>query len=209
MSGPYTLSCTPLVLGRAIAREWKGIPVATKKFALNTDPHVAEIGDDETLLFLPEVMGDEFLDSYGRLQETTKALDVDLNDAASVDLSQVRGAHTALRLFLASLMLPESAERFARWEVHAGGKTISSHAEPDEAREAAEGRQGAKVVDAGLRLTDRVLVDLMEWVVELYGGAGGRRPPTSSSDSAQASQRPGQRGRGASPSRGSTSTRGR
>ncbi|MGW6414359.1 hypothetical protein [Streptomyces sp. NPDC055055] len=183
--------------------------MATKKFALNKDPHEAEIGDDVTLLFKPEVMGDEFLDSYTQLQETTKRLDVDLSDTANVDLEQVREAKTALRLFLAALMLPESAEHFARWEVRAAGKTVSSHPAPEQAREAAEGRKNARVVDAGLRLPDRVLVELMEWVVELYGGAGGQRPPTSSSDSAPASQRPGQRGRGASPSRASTSTRGR
>ncbi|MFF8513621.1 hypothetical protein ACF064_36930 [Streptomyces sp. NPDC015492] len=54
--------------------------MATKKFALNKDPHAAEIGDDVTLLFKPEVMGDEFLDSYTQLQETTKRLNVDLSD---------------------------------------------------------------------------------------------------------------------------------
>jgi hypothetical protein len=196
-------------LGRATAREWKGIPVANKKFALNTQPHAAEIGDDVTLYFLPEVMGDEFLDSYGRLQETTKRLNVDLSDASNVDLSHVRAANTALRVFLASLMLPESAESFARWEVHASGKKVGSYADPASAEEAAAGRKGAKVVDAGLRLPDRVLVELMEWVVELYGGAGGQRPPTSSNGSAPASPPPGPRGRGVSPSRASTSTRGR
>ncbi|MGD9485747.1 hypothetical protein WDH52_21255 [Streptomyces sp. TRM70308] len=144
--------------------------MANKKFALNTQPHVAEIGDDVTLYFRPEVMGDEFLDSYGRLQETQKFLNVDLSDAASVDLSHVRQVNVELRVFLASLMLPESAEEFARWEVQVGGKTVSSHGEPEVARKAAEGRKGATVVDAGLRLPDRVLVELMEWVVELYGG---------------------------------------
>ncbi|MFH8577111.1 hypothetical protein [Streptomyces zaomyceticus] len=184
--------------------------MANRKFALNRQPHEAEIGDDTTLLFQPEVLGDDFLDAYGRLQETTKKLNVDLSDASNVDLSQVREANVALRVFLASLMLPESAGEFARWEVRTGEKVISSHGTPQEAQEAAAGRKGAtKVVDAGLRFPDRVLVDLMEWVVELYGGAGGQRPPTSSNDSATASQRPTPRGRAVSPSRGSTSTRGR
>ncbi|GGX37729.1 hypothetical protein GCM10010353_61440 [Streptomyces chryseus] len=196
-------------MGRATAREWKGIPVAIKKFALNTQPHEAEIGDDVTLLFQPEVMGDEFLDAYGRLQETTKKLNIDLSDATSVDLSDVREANVALRVFLGSLMLPESAEQFARWEVRAGGKTVGSYRDPEEAREAAESRKGGKVLDAGMRLPDRVLVELMEWVVELYGGAGGQRPPTSSNASASASPGPGPRGRAALPSKGSTSTRGR
>lgn len=180
--------------------------MATKKFTLNTQPHEAEIGN-VTLLFQPEVMGDEFLDAYGRLQETTKRLNIDLSDMQSADLSQVRETTAALRVFLASLMLPESSPQFARWDVVAGGKVVGSYSDPAEAREAAEGRKGAKVVDESMRLPDRVLVELLEWVVELYGG--GNRPPTSSSGSAPASPSPGRPGRAGSPSRASTSMRGR
>ncbi|MFF2612380.1 hypothetical protein [Kitasatospora sp. NPDC058046] len=170
--------------------------MATKKFALNTTPHVAEVGA-HTLLFQPEALGDEFLESYSRLQGTYKGLNLDLTNPA-LDLGQVRDATVALRQFLASLMLPESAEEFARWDVVVGGKTASSHGDPAEAREAADGRKGARVVDRGLRLPDRVLIELMEWVVELYGG---QRPPTSSSGSATASPRPGSPGRGTSRSK--------
>ncbi|MGW6391229.1 hypothetical protein ACWFR1_12170 [Streptomyces sp. NPDC055103] len=177
-----------------------------KQFALNTSPHEAEIGD-VTLEFLPEVMGDEFLDTYASLQDTTKRLSIDLSDMTNVDLAQVRDTTQALRVFLAKLMLPESAEKFARWEVKVGAKVVSSHFDPDEAREAAETKKNAKVVDAGMRLPDRVLVELLEWVVELYGG--GQRPPTSSSASAPASSSPGPSGRAGSRSRGSMSTRGR
>lgn len=180
--------------------------MATKKFALNTQPHEAEIGD-VLLSFLPEVMGDEFLDAYGRLQETTRLLNVDLSDAANVDLSKVREATVALRLFLASLMVPESAEVFVRWKVKVGGEVVASFGDPEEAREEAEHRENAEVVDVGMRLPDRVLMELMDWVVELYGG--GQRPPTSSNGSAPASQRPGPSGRATLPSKASTSTRGR
>ncbi|CAM5301305.1 hypothetical protein AB0F92_22690 [Kitasatospora aureofaciens] len=167
-----------------------------KTFALNTEPHIAEVGDHE-LRFQPEVLGDEFLDAYSRLQDTYKSLDLDLSNP-DVDLGQVREATVALRLFLASLMLPESAEEFARWDIVAAGKTVSSHGDPAQAREAAGGRKGARVVDRGLRLPDRVLIELMEWVVELYGG---QRPPTSSSGSATASPRPGTPGRATSRSK--------
>ncbi|MBT2453246.1 hypothetical protein J7E98_00200 [Streptomyces sp. ISL-86] len=181
--------------------------MAKKQFALNTTPHEAEIGE-VTLQFKPEVMGDEFLDNYGRIQETSKKLDIDLSDMGSVDLSKIRETKQSLKVFLAHLMLPDSAEVFARWEVRVGQKTVSSHPDPDEAHEAAEGRKNAEVIDAGMSLPDRVLVELLEWVVELYGG-GGSRPTGSSSGSAQASPSPGMPGKAASRSRGSTSTRGR
>ncbi|MFD4314981.1 hypothetical protein [Streptomyces sp. NPDC058548] len=182
--------------------------MATKKFSLNTSPHEAEIGDDVTLRFLPEVMGDQFLDTYSQLQETMKRLNVDLSDMAAVDLAQVRETTQALRVFLASLMVPESAAEFVSWEVrNASGKVLSSHRTPDEAREAADGKKNVTVVDAGMRLPDRVLIELLEWVVELYGG--GQRPPTSSNASAPASSSPGTNGKAGSRSRGSMSTRGR
>ncbi|MGC0418413.1 hypothetical protein [Embleya sp. AB8] len=181
--------------------------MATKKFALNTEPHIAVVGDVE-LLFQPEVMGDEFLDAYSRLQDTTKRLNIDLADATNADLGTLREATVALRMFLVSLMLPESATVFARWDVVvSGGKVVASHADPEEAREAAGGRKGARVVDQSMRFPDRVLVELLEWVVELYGG--GTRPPTSSNGSALASSSPGILGKGNSRSRASTSTRGR
>lgn len=167
-----------------------------KQFALNTSPHEAEIGD-VTLRFKPEVLGDEFLESYQPLQDLQRQLNIDPDNVAETDLSKVRESTAAMRVFLASLMLPESAAEFIRWDVAVGGKTVSSHHDPDEARVAASKRKGATVKDAGLRFPDRVLVELMEWVVELYGG-GGSRPPTSSAGSAPASRPPGKRGRGAS-----------
>lgn len=169
-------------------------------------PHEAEIGDT-SYLFEPEVLGDEFLDRYERLQEANRKLNVDPANLGDTDLSKVREATVAMRVFLASLMLPESASGFARWDVIASGKVISSHPNSEEAAAAAAKRKGATVKDAGRRYPDRVYVDLMEWVVELYGG--GQRPPTSSSGSAPASPPPGRRGKGVSPSRASTSMRGR
>lgn len=175
--------------------------MATRKFALNTEPHIAEIGEYR-FEFQPEVMGDEFLDSYSLLQETGKRVNVDLADTTNIDLSDVREVTVALRVFLASLMLPASAAEFTSWQVRAaGGKVLSSHRTPDEAHAAAAETKGkTTVVDGGVRLPDRVLVELMEWCVELYGG--GQRPPMSSNASAQASLPPGRPGRATSRSRG-------
>lgn len=63
---------------------------------------------------------------------------------------------------------------------------------------------------AGMRLPDRILVELVEWVAELYGGgSGGDRPTGSSGGSVPASPRPGSRGTASSRSRGSNPGRGR
>lgn len=141
-----------------------------KRFAIRTEPHVAEIGDDVELLFQPEVMGDEFMDAYSQLQEAQKKLPADPEQLAQVDPKVIKQAKAAVREFLAEMMLPESAEQFGK-----------------------------------LRLPDRVLTDLLHWVVELYGD----RPTGSSSGSAPASPPGGTSGTGSSRSKASTRTRGR
>ncbi|MFF4391435.1 hypothetical protein ACFY0G_32300 [Streptomyces sp. NPDC001552] len=169
-----------------------------RTFALNTEPHEAEIGD-VVLRFKPEVMGDDFLDGYTRLRDAQSAMGIDTNDLANVDPETLRTVLAGTRVFLAGLMLPESAEEFARWEVVAQGHETLSYSDPAAAAEAAEKLDGAKVVDRCMRLPDRVLVQLLEWVVELY--AGGSRPSTSSTASASASRRPGTPGKAVSRSR--------
>jgi len=178
-----------------------------KNFALNTEPHVAQVGDVE-LQFQPEVMGDDFMDAYGELRDAQQAIGVNLDDLASVDPAQLRQVSRALRGFLAHLMLPESAELFTRLDVVKGGKVLESFEDLEEAEAYAAKVKGggARIVD-GLRLPDRVLTELLEWVVELFGG--GQRPPMSSSGSATPSPQAGRRGTGVSPSRASTRTRGR
>ncbi|MFI9026298.1 hypothetical protein [Streptomyces sp. NPDC053560] len=177
----------------------------SRTFTLNTEPHVATVGETQ-LLFQPEVMGDEFLDAYEALQESQKRLGVDVNNLAAADPEALRAVVRALRLFLARLMLPESAETFARWEVRKDGETVSAHGTPEKAEEAAAKVEGT-VKDVGMRLPDRVLVELLEWAVELYGG--GQRPTGLSNASAPASPPPGTRGRAVSPSKASTRARGR
>ncbi|MGA5202817.1 hypothetical protein [Streptomyces variegatus] len=182
--------------------------MAKKSFALNTEPHVASVGDAE-LLFQPEVMGDEFMDALGELREAQKAASgIDLEDLQTLDPDALRSASRGLRGFLAQLMLPESAELFTRLDVVADGAVVASYQDRDEAQKHADGIEGARVLDA-LRLPDRVLVELMEWVTELYGGGADQRPPTSSSASAPRSQKGGRRGMGVSPSRVSTPAAGR
>ncbi|MFF2964221.1 hypothetical protein ACFVT1_36260 [Streptomyces sp. NPDC057963] len=148
--------------------------MARKSFALRTESHVAEIGDDIELEFQPEVMGDEFLDAYEALQDTYTELGVDPSNAAGMTPAQLRTTTDAVRAFLAGLMLPESAAQFDT-----------------------------------MRLPHRVIVALLEWTMEIYGGNGGQRPPTSSNGSAAASPPRGTRGTASSRSKGSTPARGR
>ncbi|XVV34942.1 hypothetical protein ACQPXT_13235 [Streptomyces sp. CA-100214] len=155
--------------------------MARTKIALNTEPHVVEIGDDTELKFQPEIMGDEFIDAYSELREAQKsASGVDLDDLSNLDPSMIRGAARAMRAFLAKLMLPESAEFFLRVDVVQGGEILKSFTNWAEAEEYAEGIPGARAQWA-LQLPDRALVQIMEFVVGLYGGgmrsALLRRPP--------------------------------
>lgn len=180
-----------------------------KTIKLNTEPHEAEVGP-HTLLFQPEVYGDDFLDNYSQLQELQKKFgNADLNEVTGAEL---RGLYTEMRAFLGRLMIPESAELFNRFEVVAGGETIGAYTVREDADAAAlDVAGGATVVDKSIRLPDRVLVELMEWVVELYGsGEGsGSRPTGSSNGSARASLRGGTPGKGASRSKVSTRAAGR
>ncbi|GGT74540.1 hypothetical protein P6B95_15490 [Streptomyces atratus] len=145
--------------------------MARKSFALNKEPHIAEIGDDFVLEFQPEVMGDEYLDAYERLQDRYKNLGIEDGDLTGAAPGAAREAAAAVREFVSSLMMPDSAEQFA--------------ATP---------------------LPERIVVALLEWTQEIYGGG---RPSGSSNGSATASPPPGGRGRATSRSGASTRTRGR
>ncbi|MFI0827303.1 hypothetical protein ACH4Q7_22925 [Streptomyces roseolus] len=173
--------------------------MATKRFAFNKEPHTAEIGDEVVLKFHAEIYGDEFLEAYERLTQGFKRLGVDLGDLSGTDPQTLRATIRTLRGFLARLMLPESAEAFARWVVVKGGKDLAVYSDPDEADEHLVREEGATLRDESLRLPDRILVGLLEWSIELYGG--GSRPSTSSTGSSRASQPAGTPGRAPSRSR--------
>lgn len=181
--------------------------MATKDFAIRTENHVANFGDLGTLEFVPEILGDEFLQGYTQVMDAQKALG-DNPDLTSMDPTVLREVYGNMRQFLASLMTPESAERFLRFEVIKGGKTVAHFRSRAEA-EARAGELGgsSSVEDKSWRLPDRVLVELMEWTTELYGG--GDRPTGPSSGSSRASRRAGTPSKGSSRSKGSTSTAGR
>lgn len=174
--------------------------MAIKQISLNTEPHVAEVGPHR-LLFQPEIFGDQFLDSFSRLQEVQKQFSGAELTAMSGD--QVRILYQEMRAFLARLMTPESAEEFISFEVVWGDDRSGPYSSREAAQQFADALgDDAKVVDRSILLPDRVLVELMEWVVELYGGAGAR-PTGSSSGSARSSSKGGRAGKAASRSRAS------
>ncbi|WP_225846888.1 hypothetical protein [Streptomyces sp. HPF1205] len=148
--------------------------MATKRFSLHTEPHVAEIGDELAFEFRPEVDGDEFLDAYDALKERYSGLQLAGGDLGSIETSDLREAIGAVRAFLGSLMLPGSVARFE-----------------------------------STPLPNRIVMQLLEWAMEIYGGNDGQRPPTSSPASATTSPRAGTPGTGSSRSRASTPVRGR
>ncbi|MFB0617221.1 hypothetical protein [Streptomyces sp. AGS-58] len=178
-----------------------------KTIALNTEPHVIAVGPHE-LEFLPEVYGAEFIDAYEELQEAQAAKGVDLEDLEAADPASLRKTIRAVRVFLARQMLPDSAERFLRLDVIVDGNVLESFQDADEAAAFAAEHPGAQVQDA-LRLPVRVVAEMLEVVVELYGAGGGNRPTGSSSASSSRPRPGGTRGTGPSPSRASTRTSGR
>ncbi|MFI7467404.1 hypothetical protein [Nonomuraea sp. NPDC049646] len=180
--------------------------MAKQKFAINTEPHVAEIGDDIELLFKPETMGDEFLDAWHSLQETYRGLGIDPANIKDSPADVLRIAGTAVRRFIAGFMLPDSARLYAWWEVQdKTGKVVFDTGDPDEAATHAEKLKGATVVDVGLKLPERIHIQLMQWLMEVYG----QRPTMPSPASATPSPPPGPPGTVTSRSGASTRARGR
>jgi hypothetical protein len=127
--------------------------VATKSFAINTEPHLADVGGT-VLKFQPEVIGADFAQAYAELR--TVQAKVKGNKASStkhakeenLDPAVLVEVHDAMRAFIRRFLLEESYAAFDT-----------------------------------LRLPDRILVQLLEWTAELYGGGSGNGRGGSSSES--------------------------
>ncbi|WP_413808110.1 hypothetical protein [Streptomyces sp. OE57] len=172
-----------------------------RSFTLNKTPHVAELGDGLELHFQPEVMGDEFLEGYVQLQETYRGLgEGSANDLSGMDFGKAAEIIRELRGFLFNLLMPESKEMFSRFVVLKGGQEAGAYLTREEAESAAEGVTGATVRDESLQLPLRVLMEILEWIAELYGG--GQRPTGSSTASSSPSPRGTRRGTATSRSKG-------
>ncbi|MDQ1018979.1 hypothetical protein [Streptomyces afghaniensis] len=180
--------------------------MASRDFAVRTENHVANLTGMGKLEFVPEVFGDEFLDGYHRVQKAQRAISGE-EDLTKMDPATLREVYGSMREFLGGLMTQESAERWLRFEVIKGGKLVDHYRSRSRAEEKAA-EVGGRVEDKSMRVPDRVLLELLEWTVELYGG-GNDRPTTPSNGSSRASRRAGTAGKASSPSKASTRTAGR
>lgn len=143
-----------------------------RKFSLNTEPHVAEIGDNIILKFKPEVQGTDFIDAYVDIKSVTDRYKASGDgDDSDVDTEALREAVVKTHEFVAGFLLPESKEEFDR-----------------------------------LGLPDRVVAELMEFVMELYSGG---RPTGRSPASSRSSPKRGTNGTASSRSKASTRKTGR
>lgn len=89
--------------------------MAVRRFDINTEPHVAEIGDTE-LRFVPELAGEEMLSAWAEL---AGGLDVSQIDTAKQTPSEIAASAKKstglLRTFISSMMYDdESREAFAK-----------------------------------------------------------------------------------------------
>jgi hypothetical protein len=137
--------------------------VARQRIKLETKPHVIElegIPDTPTevieLEFVPEVLGEDYLEAFATYQERLRAAGFAGADPTQIDLAgmddtraKVQDATAATRDFLAEFMLPGTRELFET-----------------------------------LRLPHWVLVRMMKTLVELYSdrptGSSNGSPPASS-----------------------------
>jgi hypothetical protein len=121
--------------------------MATKSFALNEDPHTATVGRTE-LLFVPETTGPEFAEAYDALRDV------------QIKVKNARGAKGSST----KPGKPDDLGKDTLIELSDAMRTfITRFLLDDEQRE----------TFAGMRLPDRVLVQMMEWVAELYGSGSG------------------------------------
>lgn len=120
--------------------------MATKTFEIRTEPHEAVIGAN-TLLLEPEVIGAEFAQAYASLREVQ---------------AKVKGAQAGK---------PSSTKHAKADGIDAGILTELSEAMRSFVRRFM--LPDSQAVFDGLRLPDRILVQLMEYVAELYGGGSG------------------------------------
>jgi cobalamin-dependent methionine synthase I len=122
--------------------------MASKTFALRVEPHEAIVGDT-ILLLEPEVIGADFAEAYDALREVQqKVKSAEGNKASSTKTAKASTVDAKMLTELSAAMR-SFVRRFLLEE--------------------------SRPVFDDMRLPDRVLVDLMQYVAELYGGGQGNR----------------------------------
>lgn len=120
--------------------------MATKTFEIRTEPHEAVIGP-HTLLLEPEVIGAEFAQAYSEIREVQ-------NKVKSAQGGKSSSTKHAKADGLDADVLTELSDAMRAF--------VRQFMLPD-----------SQSVFDGMRVPDRILVKLMEYVAELYGGGSG------------------------------------
>jgi len=123
--------------------------VTERVFTVRTEPHRAVIGDT-TLLLVPEASSGDFLDAYNKMRA---AQDLFNKKSAGAKASGTKHAKAADLDPEALGKLTQTMREF-----------ISRFLMPESAP-----------VFASLKLPDRVLLELIEFAAELYGGGSGNQ----------------------------------
>lgn len=128
-------------------------------FEIRTEPHKAVIGGI-AILFQAEIVGAQFAQAYNKLRSVQDRV----NSAKGSKASSTKNAK-------AENVSPELlAELSAAMTDFVGGFVTPE----------------SETAFAGLRLPDRVLVELMQWVAELYGSGGGNPSDSGGSSTGSA-----------------------
>ena len=121
--------------------------MASRDFVINTEPHVANIGTDQ-LLFRPEVVGAEFAEAYAKLVD----VQTKVNERRGVKSSSTKHAKA------------DAVDPKTLVELNAAMREFLSGLMMPDSQKKFE----------TLAVPDRILVQLLEWVSELYGGGSGK-----------------------------------
>lgn len=128
--------------------------MAHKVFEIRTEPHTAEIGGTE-LYFEAEVIGSVFATAYDALRSVQQKVNAAQGGKASSTKHAKADQVDSSTLAELSDAMRDFVRRFLLPE-------------------------SVDAFDA-MRLPDRVLVELLEWVAELYGGGSGKADATGTS----------------------------
>jgi hypothetical protein len=123
--------------------------VAERTFNINTEPHTARIGE-HVLLFEPEVIGSDFIQAYTALQDVQQRASASNRPARKASATQHAKAS-------------EVPDTKILKELDSAMRAFLEELLVPESRETFR----------TMRLPQRVLVQLIEWVTELYGGGSG------------------------------------
>ena len=120
----------------------------SRTFEIRTDPHEAVIGP-HTLLLEPEVVGAEFAQAYAALREVQRKVKA-AEPAKGSSTKHAKGDGLNAEVLIE---LSEAMRVFVRKFMLPDSQTVFD----------------------GMKVPDRVLVKLMEYVAELYGGGSGNQ----------------------------------